>query len=332
MMLLLGLAIIAVLVALAVGVLVYQSINVVAPAPTDVVNRLRRVCQASVTKATPKATSQASAMGVSPLLISDEPVHWLERVLITMPWGLGLATLIHQTQPTHRLPLLLLGLGVAPVVGGLALGLMVQNILMPLLACLIPLGTFTVLVQLRQRRFDKILAQFPGALMVLAGALRAGHAFPSALKLAATETPAPLGAELQGMSQDLSLGLPLERCLHKLLLRVNAMADFQLFATAVTLQHETGGNLAEVLDNLTQTIRLRFKLQQHIASVTAQSRMTGYLMGAAPSIVLGVLTLFFYSYVAALYENPLGNLGLALALLLQLLGLFTIRKLIDIRY
>jgi tight adherence protein B len=264
--------------------------------------------------------------------MSDEPVHWLERLLVPYTWGLALVTLIHQTQPADRLPLLILGLGVAPVVMGLLLGLLAQNLLLPLLACLVPLATLTVLVQIRQRRFDKMLAQFPGALMVLAGALRAGHAFPSALKLAATETPVPLGVELQGMSQDLSLGLPLERCLHKLLLRVNAMADFQLFATAVTLQHEAGGNLAEVLDNLTQTIRLRFKLQQHIASVTAQSRMTGYLMGAAPSIVLTILSLFFYSYVAALYETSMGNLGLALALLLQLMGLFTIRKLIDIRY
>jgi tight adherence protein B len=104
-----------------------------------------------------------------------------------------------------------------------------------------------------------------------------------------------------------------------------------MFTTAVLIQKESGGNLAEVLDKLSFTIRERFKLKRQISALTGQSRMTGYVLGLAPLFLIIFLSIFMYSYIRPLWETGTGHMLLMIAMMLQIAGFFVMRRIVDIR-
>jgi tight adherence protein B len=183
----------------------------------------------------------------------------------------------------------------------------------------------------RGKRFDKFVTQLPDALSMITSALRAGHSFQSALGVVATELADPIGTEFSNIVRDINLGIPVKEALNRMVSKLDALPDVRMFATAVLIQREAGGNLAEILEKLGYTIRERFKLKGQIASLTGQARLTGYVLGGAPAFLLVGLSAFMYGYVKPLWETDLGHVMLILAVIMQGIGFFIMKKIVDIR-
>lgn len=203
--------------------------------------------------------------------------------------------------------------------------------LLILLAPVVGMASYGFVLLTRKQRYAKFVAQLPDALGMITSALRAGHSFQSALAVVSTEMPDPMASEFSTLVRDINLGIPVREALTRLVNKLDTLPDVRMFATAVTIQREAGGNLAEVLENLGYTIRERFKLKGQIAALTGQSRLTGYVLGGAPALILAGLSLFMYSYVKPLYETDMGHLALFAVVVLQSIGFVVMRKIIDIR-
>jgi len=182
----------------------------------------------------------------------------------------------------------------------------------------------------RQKRFEKIEELFPEAIDTLARAVRAGHAFTTALEMISNEISEPLAGEFRKLYEEQKFGMPVRDALMNLTERV-PLVDIKFFVTAVMLQRETGGNLAEILDNLSYVIRERFKIQRQVRVHTAQGRLTMALLMGMPPTVVAVLMVFSPDFVRPLFADPIGHSLLVASIALQTVGYFVIRKIIKIQ-
>jgi len=182
----------------------------------------------------------------------------------------------------------------------------------------------------RRKRFDKFEELFPEAIDTLARAVRAGHAFTTALEMITSEIAEPIAGEFRQLYEEQKFGMPVRDALMNLTERV-PLVDVKFFVTAVMLQRETGGNLAEILDNLSYVIRERFKIQRQVRVYTAQGRLTmALLMGMPPIIVVSML-LLNPGFIRPLFTDPIGHTLLVAGITLQTVGYFVIRKIIRIQ-
>ncbi len=182
----------------------------------------------------------------------------------------------------------------------------------------------------RSRRFAKFEQLFPEAIDLLGRAVRAGHAFTTALELIGDELAEPVGGEFRKLFEEQKFGLPVRDALLNLADRV-PLIDVKFFVTAVMLQRETGGNLAEILDNLSYVIRERFKILRQVRTHTAQGRLTMYILMALPPSVCLMMVLTNPDFIKPLFHDPAGHMLVGLAIILQTIGYFLIRKIIHIR-
>jgi tight adherence protein B len=182
----------------------------------------------------------------------------------------------------------------------------------------------------RSQRFSKFEELFPEAIDTLARAVRAGHAFPTALELLATEMGEPVGGEFRKLFEEQKFGLPLRDALLNMAERM-PIVDVKFFATAVMLQRETGGNLAEILDGLSYVIRERFKILRQVRVYTAQGRLTMLLLMALPPIIVVVMAVMNPGFMTPLFTDPLGHALIAAGIVLQTIGYLLIRKIIRIQ-
>jgi tight adherence protein B len=182
----------------------------------------------------------------------------------------------------------------------------------------------------RQKRFEKIEELFPEAIDTLARAVRAGHAFTTALETISNEIAEPLAGEFRQLYEEQKFGMPVRDALMNLADRV-PLVDIKFFVTAVMLQRETGGNLAEILDNLSYMIRERFKIQRQVRVHTAQGRLTMALLMGMPPVVVAILEIFSPDFVHPLFYDPIGHVLLVASIALQTIGYFVIRKIIKIQ-
>lgn len=189
---------------------------------------------------------------------------------------------------------------------------------------------YSVVSYRRQKRFEKIEELFPEAIDTLARAVRAGHAFTTALEMISNEITEPLASEFRKLYEEQKFGMPVRDALMNLTGRV-PLVDIKFFVTAVMLQRETGGNLAEILDNLSYVIRERFKIQRQVKVHTAQGRMTMILLMAMPPVVVLVLEFFSPDFVRPLFYDPIGHFLVVVSIALQTIGYFVIRKIIRIQ-
>ncbi len=188
---------------------------------------------------------------------------------------------------------------------------------------------FAYVWQKRTRRMAKIEEQFPEGLEFVARAMRAGHAFSVSLEMLHKEFPDPLSGEFRRTFEEQNLGLPLEMALEKLGKRVPLM-DVHFFVSAVLLQKRTGGNLAELLDNLAYLIRERFKLRGRIRAISAHGRITGMVLSMIPMVVASLMFYTNRDYIMFFMTDPVGKIMLVACIAMQLLGFLCIRKIIDI--
>jgi len=184
--------------------------------------------------------------------------------------------------------------------------------------------------QKRARRFHKFEAGLPTALDLMVSSLRGGYSLVSAIGLVGRESPDPIGQEFRICSDEQNYGLELRTAMENLALRV-PLQDVRIIITAILIQKETGGNLAEVLDKCAYVIRERFRLRNEIRIKTAQGRLTGWILTALP-VVLGLL-LFFVNPkgISLLWTRPMGLKMLQGAFVMTIIGGLIIRKIVRIR-
>jgi tight adherence protein B len=188
---------------------------------------------------------------------------------------------------------------------------------------------FMVLKVKRSRRMSKFEEQFPEALDLIARALKAGHAFATGLKMAADELEAPVGPEFRKTFDEQNFGLPLKDALENLTHRI-PLLDVRFFATAVLIQRETGGNLSEILENLSHVVRERFKILRQVRVYTAHGRLTGYVLLALPAFLSIALMFINPEHMNLLFRERMGQMMLLGAIVMQTFGFLWIKQIVKI--
>jgi tight adherence protein B len=221
------------------------------------------------------------------------------------------------------------------VLAGLAYLAVSVYLLMPLVAlaaaALAALLPYQVVKFNAGRRMLKFEEQFPEAIDLLARALRAGHALTTGLAMVGDEMAEPVGPEFRQLFDEQNFGIPLPQALKAFAERIPIL-DARFFVTAVLTQREAGGNLSEVLDNLAAIIRDRFRVKRQVRVISAHGRITGWILSALP-VSLGLFFAFSSPDVyRAFYTDPLGIQMIMGALVLQVIGVFVIRKIVQIEY
>ncbi len=196
---------------------------------------------------------------------------------------------------------------------------------------LTPLGPYAYLRNAARKRLNAFEELFPEALDLMARALRGGHTLTTSLAMVADELPDPVKSEFRALYEQHNYGLPLPQVLRTLAARI-PLLDVRFFVTAVITQRETGGNLAEVLDNLSAVTRDRFRMRRQIRVLTAQGRTTGWILGVLPVALAVMLFLFNPTHMTAFMRDPLGFRLLELALFLQVVGSVAIRKIVKVDF
>jgi tight adherence protein B len=196
----------------------------------------------------------------------------------------------------------------------------------------VPLAAAIPTLWLIQRRSTRLAAfeeQFPEALELVSRAIRAGHAFQSALGMVAEEISAPVGPEFKKTFDQQNYGLPIRDALNALTDRV-PLLDVKFFVTAVAIQRDTGGNLAEILDNLAHVVRERFKIQRQVRVHTAHGRITGYALLALPAFLAMALSFLNPGHMAPLFEARTGQTMIVGTIVMMIVGYVWIRQVIKI--
>ncbi|MGA2457895.1 MAG: type II secretion system F family protein [Terriglobales bacterium] len=217
-----------------------------------------------------------------------------------------------------------LGLAVIAFIAG---GNMIFGWVGALLGFFIP---YAYASHMRTKRFAKFEEKFPETIDTLARAVRAGHAFTTALEMIANEVSEPVAGEFRQLYEEQKFGLPVRDALLNLADRV-PLVDVKFFVTAVMLQRETGGNLAEILDNLSYVIRERFKILRQVRVHTAQGRLTMALLMALPPTIVVLMLMINPGFIQPLFTDPLGHALIVGGITLQTMGYFVIRRIIRIQ-
>ncbi len=188
---------------------------------------------------------------------------------------------------------------------------------------------FVLLMRKRRVRIRKFEEQFPEALDLLSRAIKAGHAFQTAMGMVAEDGAEPMGPEFRKTFEEQNFGLPLKDALNNLAVRM-PLLDVRFFATAVLIQRETGGNLAEILDNLAYVVRERFKILRQVRVYTAHGRLTGYVLLALPAFLAVALMFINPEHMNTLFTERAGRMMIAATVVLQTIGYLWIRKVVTI--
>jgi tight adherence protein B len=283
------------------------------------------------------------ASGVAELIQRSAALAQLNKVVEKRDFGanmlrdLGAADL--KLKPSEFLAIWAASAFGVPIVMFL-IGLVLPSFRNPILLALgFAIGAFAPRFWLNFRkggRLKKFNSQLPDTITLIANALRAGSSFLQAIELVVRESQPPISIEFGRVIREVNLGLPFDIALENMVKRVRS-EDFELMATAIAIQHQVGGNLAEILDSIAFTIRERIRIKGEIRTLTAQQRMSGYVVGALP------FGLAFFIYLAApkffdpMFVKPPDVIGIPLGLILMGIavmsmgaGFFFIRKIVDI--
>ena len=182
----------------------------------------------------------------------------------------------------------------------------------------------------RRKRLNKFLEHLPDTLELMSRALQAGHAFAESLHMVSTEMPEPIATEFRKTYEEQNLGLSLKLALENLTQRI-PLLDLRLCVTAILIQRETGGNLAEILEKVAHTIRERFRIMEDLRTLTTSSRMSAWILCGLPIFVAVAVTFMNPDYMSVLWRDPRGHQLVAVAMALQVTGMLVIRKILRIK-
>jgi tight adherence protein B len=256
-------------------------------------------------------------------LIRDDmmsSVPFLNRLMLRLAWTNRLQNCITQAGMTTKPGKILLFCAVSGLslylLTGVFYGAVSAGLVAALAGAAVPL---LVVLFRRSRRLNQFEQRFPEALDLLGRAVRAGHAFTAGLEMVSKDSPEPVATEFRTTFEEQNFGLPLRDALSNMAARM-PMVDVQFFVTALMIQKDTGGNLAELLDELARVIRERFRIHREVRIKTAQGRLTAVILIALPIVMLVVMRTLNPGYVKVLFEDPLGVRMLAGAAVLQVIG------------
>ena len=276
-------------------------------------------------------------LGVNPdgtTILKQDPLSSnpaVDSLIRRLPGVFGLARLIKHAGQTWQVGSVLLASMIALVVGSwIASFFMPSNILSVLVGVLLAVSPIFYLYILRETRFRKCDALVPEAVDLMARGLRAGHAVPAVLEMVGKEIAEPLASEFRALAEEQTLGLPLRDAMLNLVERV-PRADIRFLATAILLQKETGGNLAQILDKTAALARERSRLRGQLRIYTAQGRITGWILCIAPFIMFGVISLVNWNYEKILFTDPSGLHVIYFGMVMMVIGILVIRKVINIK-
>jgi tight adherence protein B len=188
---------------------------------------------------------------------------------------------------------------------------------------------FLYLYNKKNKRMKKFQAQLPEALDLMARSLRAGHAFSTGMKLAADEFEDPLGSEFTITLDEINFGLGVPEALKNLVERVDC-PDLNFFVVSVILQRETGGNLAEIMQNIAHLIRERYKFHGKVKTLSAEGKLSAVVLTILPFAVAGILFIVNKNYLMTLFTEHVGKIMCGVALVLMVIGAFVMRRIVDI--
>lgn len=254
----------------------------------------------------------------------------LERWMESLPGMESLRQLIEQaghTTPAYRLLVTSVGLG---IVGALAGWVFSRNPLLALAAAAIALS-LPLLKMLRDRsqRMQRFEEQLPDAIDSMKRALRAGHPFSAAVKLVSEDMDQPVAREFELTFADINYGNDLRRAMLGLLQRMPSVTVMAL-VTSVLVQKETGGNLAEILEQISKVIRSRFRFQRKVRTLSAEGRLSAWILAMVPFVLFAVMSFMSPTYLPVLLEDPTGRQLIAFAFGMGMLGILWIRRIIRI--
>jgi tight adherence protein B len=258
-------------------------------------------------------------------------IPFVNRMLIQVRAALHLKKMLDQAD-VHITPSRLVMFSVmAGMLGLLAASMLTISILViaasGLVAAMIP---FVHVWWKRRQRFNAFLEHLPDALDLMSRGLSAGHAFSEALHMVSTEMPEPIATEFRKTYEEQNLGLSLKLALENLTDRV-PLLDLKMCVTAVLIQRETGGNLAEILEKVAYTIRERFRIMGDLKTLTTSSRMSAWLLCGLPIFVTFVITAMNPEYMSVLWKDQRGHYLIVAALFLQVTGMLIVRKILNIK-
>lgn len=258
-------------------------------------------------------------------------VPFLNAFLQRSPLAAGLALLVKQANaklPLGFFVLLTPVLGLtAYVITSHVIKVFFFSVLVGILFGILP---YLYLQMKKKRRMQKFETQIPDGLELIARALRAGHAFTSGMKLAADELGDPFGAEFQETIDEINFGVSVADALRNLVKRVDC-PDLKFFVIAANIQRETGGNLAEIIENIARVIRERFKLYGKIKILSAETRLSAVIMSILPFVVVIILSITNPDYLTVLFSAPGGKTIVAVAGVMMAIGIFIINKMAKIK-
>jgi tight adherence protein B len=261
-------------------------------------------------------------------VFSDVP--FLNQVLSVAPGTEGLERLMRQANVTYTMGFFILLSATLGLTGYLIFFMLTRSALfavaLALAAATLPLVTLRSKKNKRMAKFEK---QLPEGLGLIARALRAGHAFTSGMKLTAEEFADPLGPEFEETLDEINFGVSVPEALKNLARRVDC-PDLSFFVVAVILQRETGGNLAEIIENLAHLMRERFRFRGKVRILSAEGRLTGKILVAIPLVMFAALYLLNPEITGLLIFDPLGRMMAGAAICLMVLGAFVINRILKL--
>jgi tight adherence protein B len=264
------------------------------------------------------------------VLVKSNSDALLDRFAASTRGGVWLVNLIEQSGVrTTPSAIIMSSVGSAVIAAFVAGVLVRRGWVMPVAAALGVCLPVMFLLRKRSVRLRKFEEMFPEALDLLSRAVKAGHAFQTAMNMAAEELPDPVGPEFRKTFDQQNFGLPLRDALNAMSERI-PIIDVKFFVTAVLIQRETGGNLSEILDNLSHVVRERFKVLRQVRVHTAHGRFTGWVLLALPAGLGVVMSFINPEHMQLLYREPMGRMMLIGAVVMQTIGFFWIKRVIKI--
>ena len=261
-------------------------------------------------------------------MVSSVPL--LNRLMMNLSWTPRVQSFITQAglkTKAGKILLLSAVFGLAAyVVADHFLGYAIAAGALGLLATTVP---WMVVAWKRKRRMRSFEERFPEALDLLGRAVRAGHAFTTGLEIVSKESAEPVAGEFRTCFEEQNFGLPMRDALLNMAERI-PLVDVRFFVTALLVQKETGGNLAEILDELARVIRDRFRIYREVQVKTAQGRLTAVILIALPILMLIALEMMNPTYVRVLFHDPVGATLLGVAAVMQLIGSVVIWRIVHI--
>jgi len=254
----------------------------------------------------------------------------VNRVLSSLDFVKRLDRTIRQAD-VHTTVSHLLGFSVvAGLMAALAASTILNSIAVVVFAVVAAAVPILHVVRKRQKRLQAFNSQLPDTLDLLSRSLAVGHAFSESLHQVAAEMPDPIAAEFRVTFEEQKLGLSIKMALDRLTERV-PLLDLRLCVTAMHIQRETGGNLAEILEKVSQTIRERYKIMEDFRTMTTSARLSGWILCALPFLLVFMLTVFNPDYMSVLVRDPRGHYVLGFAIVWQTFGMLLIKRFLAIK-